>query len=144
MGKKLITTNKAETQSLARELAREIIRKKQKQALVIGLKGDLGGGKTTFVQGFAKGLGIKQKILSPTFVILKRFNIKRRTFYHIDCYRIKSFKELISLGFREIVSDPKNIIIIEWAEKIKNILPKNTQWIEFSFIDENARAIDFL
>jgi len=110
----------------------------------------LGGGKTTFLQGFAKKLGIKEKILSPTFVIMRKFKIRENScpnsckfvgFYHIDCYRIEKPKEILDLGFREIIQDPQNIMAIEWAEKIKKILPKNTLWINFKFISQAKREI---
>ena len=115
-------------------------------AVVFGLRGNLGGGKTTFLQGFAKGLGIKEKILSPTFVIQKRFKIKDSTFknfYHIDCYRLKNTKEILELHFKEIIFDPKNIVAIEWPEKIKKVLPKDTIFIKFKFVGENKREINF-
>ncbi|GAH10373.1 unnamed protein product [marine sediment metagenome] len=71
------------------------------------------------MQGFSKGLGIKEKILSPTFVIMKKFQVPGKKivhwFYHIDCYRIRKPKELSDLGFKEIISNPKNIVAIEWA-----------------------------
>ena len=82
---KIITKSEQETQKIAIELAREVLVKKpEKEAVVLVLKGNLGAGKTTFVQGFAKGLGIRAKILSPTFTIMKRFKRKGRNFYHID------------------------------------------------------------
>jgi len=113
-------------------------------ALTIALLGNLGSGKTTFVQGFAKGLKIKKKILSPTFVILKKFKIqnsKFKNFYHIDFYRIKKSKEILNLDFRKIISDSKNILAIEWPEKIKKILPKNAIWVKFKMVDEKKRKI---
>jgi len=137
MRKKYITKSHTETQKLGEKLAQEILKKKNKKAIIIGLRGDLGGGKTTFLQGFARGLGIKENILSPTYVILKRYG----NFYHIDCYRLKNAKDILELGFEEIISNPKNIIAIEWAEIIKNILPKNTLWIDFEFQNNNKRAI---
>jgi tRNA threonylcarbamoyladenosine biosynthesis protein TsaE len=142
-----LTLNSAETKHLGEFLARKIAGKKRRKALIFGLKGDLGGGKTTFLQGFAKGLGIKQKVLSPTFLIMKRFELKNprikqfSNFYHFDCYRIIKSKEILSLGFKTIISDPKNIIAIEWADRIKKILPKNTIWINFEFVDKNKRKI---
>jgi len=136
------TKNIKETQDIAQQLAKKILKKKS--TVVIGLQGELGGGKTTFVQGFAKGLGIKEKILSPTFVIFKRFPIKERNLYHFDCYRVKNEEDILELGFEEIISNPKNIVVIEWASKIKKIMPKDTIWINFKFIDETTRAIDFL
>ena len=143
----IITNNSNQTKKLGGFLAKKLKRGTRKRALVLGLKGDLGGGKTTFLQGFAKGLGIKQKILSPTFLIMKRFELKNTTikqfsnFYHFDCYRINKSKEILDLGFKTIISNPKNIVAIEWAEKIKKFLPKNTTWINFEFVDKNKREI---
>jgi tRNA threonylcarbamoyladenosine biosynthesis protein TsaE len=115
------------------------------------LQGELGGGKTTFLQGFAKGLGIRAKVLSPTFIILKKFkistsNLEPRTsnfkyFYHVDCYRIKNKREILDLGFKEIVSDPKNIVAVEWSNYILSILPPKTTFITFKVVDESKRSI---
>ena len=144
---KIYTTKSyKQTQKLGEKFAKDILKLKPKNsAVVIGLRGNLGGGKTTFLQGFAKGLGVKGKILSPTFVILKRFLIKKisKNFYHIDCYRLKNEKDILELEFKEIISDPKNIVAIEWPEKIKKALPKNLIEIDFKFIDENTREIIF-
>ncbi len=144
MLKKYITIGAEDTQKLGESFAEEILNSKEnKKAVVIGLHGNLGGGKTTFLQGFAKGLGIKEKILSPTFVILKRFEIKNGNFYHIDCYRLKNHKDILELDFKEIISDPKNIVAVEWPEKIKKALPKNFTKIQFNSIDEKKREIIF-
>lgn len=137
-----LTKNFKETQKLGKKLAKKI--KSGKGAAVLGLQGDLGGGKTTFLQGLAKGLGIKEKILSPTFVIMKRFkiNIKHfKNFYHIDCYRLNSPKDIEELGIKDIILNPKNIVAIEWSERIKKILPKSAIIIKFVFIDKNKREI---
>jgi len=147
MKREYISSSSAKTKKLGEKLAKQILKKKlKKKAFIIGLEGELGGGKTTFLQGFAKGLGIKEKITSPTFVIMKKFKIQHlksniQYLIHIDCYRIKKPKELLDLGFREIISNPKNIVVIEWADRIKKIMPKNSIWIEFKFIDENTREI---
>ncbi len=152
MFKKLKTKNPKATQNLGKKLAQSFLASAHSNngALVIALEGDLGGGKTTFVQGFAKGLGIEEKILSPTFVILKKFSIpksasvaghKFKTFYHIDCYRLGNPKDILDLGFNEIISNPENIVIIEWANKIKKILPKETTILKFEFVDEKTRKI---
>ncbi|MEA3295985.1 MAG: tRNA (adenosine(37)-N6)-threonylcarbamoyltransferase complex ATPase subunit type 1 TsaE [Patescibacteria group bacterium] len=138
--------NISQTKKIAKNLAKKIIsnstKKQNKQAVVLALYGNLGSGKTTFLQGFAKALKIKEKITSPTFVILKRFPIfKFKNFYHIDCYRIENIEEIIELNFNNIISDPKNIVAIEWPEKIKKILPKNRINIKFSFINKNKRKI---
>jgi len=116
----------------------------ENKALIIGLKGALGGGKTTFLQGFAKGLKIKERVLSPTFVIMRKFKIqnsKFKYFYHIDCYRILKPKEILELGLKKIISDPQNIIAIEWADRVKKILPRDTLMLEFDFINKNTRKI---
>ncbi len=134
-----------ETKKIAADLAGRILKSKPKaKAFLIGLVGDLGGGKTTFMQGFARGLGLKKKILSPTFVIMKRFNIKHPLFvnlYHLDCYRIKKAKEILDLGIKEIMEKPQSIVLIEWADKIKKALPSEILWIDFEFIDEKTRRI---
>lgn len=135
---KIESKSAKETKRIGKALAKKILNLNLGgKAILVCLKGDLGGGKTTFAQGFARGLGIKEKILSPTFVILKRF----ANFYHLDCYRIKKPEDILELGFKEIVSDPKNIILIEWPEKIKKILPKNPIIIKFEFLGRNKRII---
>lgn len=149
--KEITTKNPGQTQKLGEELAKEIRQLTDKKgvnktAVVLGLQGDLGSGKTTFLQGFAKGLEIKEKILSPTFVIFKRFEIKKQkkqfsNFYHFDCYRIQKPKEILDMGFKEIILNPKNIVAIEWPEKIKKFLPKSVMMIKFKFIDKKIREL---
>lgn len=142
----ILTKNATQTKKLGEILAKEVLKTKFKRAVLLALFGDLGGGKTTFLKGFAKGLGIREKILSPTFVLVKRFEIKDsnfKNFYHIDCYRIKKPTEILKLGFKEIVSDPKNIVAVEWAERVKKIFPKNYLKIEFNFLNKNSRKIRF-
>ena len=129
------TKSAQETKKIAKLLAQEISR-----PVVLALTGDLGSGKTTFIQGFLKGLGVKKRITSPTFVIMRTYNLV----YHIDCYRLSKPKELLKLGFKEILQNPKAIILIEWAEKIRKILPKNTIWLEFKHGKKpNERVIHF-
>ena len=129
------TKSAQETKKIAKLLAQEISR-----PVVLALTGDLGSGKTTFIQGFLKGLGVKKRITSPTFVIMRTYNLV----YHIDCYRLSKAKELLKLGFKEILQSPKVIILIEWAEKIQKILPKNTIWLEFKHGKKpNERVIRF-
>lgn len=145
MPKKHTTVSHKQTQMLGEKVAEELLETLPgKSAVVLGLKGNLGGGKTTFLQGFAKGLGIKEKVLSPTFVILKRFQVpgfRFTDFYHIDCYRIKNEKDILELGFEDIIKDARNVVAIEWPERIKKVLPKNTITIDFKFISKNKREI---
>jgi tRNA threonylcarbamoyladenosine biosynthesis protein TsaE len=150
------TYSSKETHKLARELARKTAKgvarnsaknKKRKCALVFALSGELGSGKTTFVQGFLRGLGIKKRSASPTFIIMRKFGIKNKELriknvYHADAYRIKNPRELIALGIKDIFSDPKNIVLVEWADKIKKILPRGAARIKFSHgKKENGRII---
>ena len=129
------TSSSTQTKKLAEEFAGQV--KNHEKALVIGLQGDLGSGKTTFVQGFAKGLGMKEKVLSPTFVIMKKYG----TLYHIDCYRLENSKELLELGWDKIMSDPQSIVLLEWPERVKDILPPEVIMVRFKTIDQNKREI---
>ena len=134
------TTNFKQTKDLGKLLARTIFRERKtnnKKALVLALSGELGGGKTTFVQGFMTGAGIKKKITSPTFVLLKNYKL----IYHIDCYRLKKAKELLDLGLREILINPKNIVLIEWPGIIKKYLPKSAIWIKFKYGRKESERI---
>lgn len=93
-------------------------------ATAICLYGELGSGKTTFVQGFAKGLGITKRLLSPTFIIVRRYNIpKDQSFlYHVDLYRVTG-ADLEGIGITEILADSKSYVVVEWAEKLGKYLP---------------------
>ena len=147
----LKTFSAKQTKNLARLLSAEISKKrlKTKGALVIALTGELGSGKTAFVQGFLKAAGVKSRITSPTFVIVKSYKVKSykvksyKVIYHIDCYRVKKPEELLDLGAKDILSDRRNIVLIEWAEKIRRVLPKDAVWIKFEHSrKENERKIE--
>ena len=102
---------------------------------IFALVGDLGAGKTTFSQFFLRALGVTESVTSPTFVIMKSYKLKTKNYklaYHIDCYRLKNPEELLSLGFQEILADKKNIILIEWADRIRSAMPNDTMWIDFN------------
>lgn len=129
-------------------MAREILKMPLgNNAVVLALEGELGSGKTTFTQGLAEGLGVKERVLSPTFLIVKEFELSHKDktrLYHIDCYRLQFPQELLDLGFRSIVDDPKHIVVIEWADRVKEILPKDTKWIHFSLAGEDIRDVDVI
>ncbi len=117
-----------------------------KQATVVGLYGNLGSGKTTFVQCVAELLGVKEHLTSPTFVILKSYKLKTKNYkllHHIDAYRLKSGEELRKLGFEELLRDPKNLILIEWADIVADILPADHIELNFEFVDDSTRKISF-
>lgn len=131
-----VTKNQKETIALGKTIAKNILlEKKGVCARVICFTGDLGAGKTTFIKGFAKELGITKAITSPTFVIAKIYKTKKtigKTLVHIDAYRLKNEKDLTTLNFKNMVSDPETILVIEWAELIKKAIPKNAIWLTFS------------
>jgi tRNA threonylcarbamoyladenosine biosynthesis protein TsaE len=140
----VVTKSAQETQALGEKIANKLIIGHQPS--IIALTGELGSGKTTFLQGLAKGLGIKERILSPTFIMMRDYQVrsakcKAQRFYHVDLYRLESEKDIEGLGLKEIWSDPKNIIAIEWVEKIKNVLPKKRMDIFFEYLEENERRI---
>src|SRR3989344_5161469 len=125
---KIVSTSPSETVGLGKFLATNF-----KGGEILGLIGNLGGGKTTFVRGLTQGLKIKKKITSPTFIICNRYPIpnSKKIFYHIDLYRLHSPSELLELGFQEIIRDPRNIVAVEWPEKAKKLLPPRTVYIQF-------------
>ena len=135
-----ITTNTKETQRVGELLASEL-----QGGEILSLIGDLGGGKTTFTQGVARGLSINDRIISPTFVIFKKFaiNLKKiKWLYHFDLYRLSDLQELVDLGFEDIISAPENITVIEWAQKANEIIPpsKNIK-INFKYLGKDKRQI---
>lgn len=138
--------NADQTKQLARRLSQQFIEHgPTSQALVLALTGGLGSGKTTFVKSFARELGVREKVLSPTFVILKKFEIPEtefETLYHIDCYRIEEPQQLSELNFREIVEDQSNLVVIEWADRVESILPEQLLEINFKIQDKNRRKIN--
>lgn len=149
INKTFVTNNFKETQKLGENFARSLLAGSQGETLnVIALYGDLGSGKTTFVQGLAKGLGIKNRIISPTFIIVRNYRIKNHesrimNFYHIDLYRTESEKDIEGLGLEEIINNKNNITVIEWAEKLKSNLPQKRIDVHFSYENENKRRINF-
>lgn len=141
---KIISKNLKEAEKIAWDFTEKEFAKNKDKALIVGLYGDLGSGKTAFTQAVAKCLGVKETVTSPTFVIEKIYKLKGENFdhlIHIDAYRLKSGDELLRLGWEEIAKNPKNIIFIEWPEKVAEILPKNIKKIYFTFIDKNTREI---
>lgn len=142
---KFISNKPEETQKRAEDLAKELTKKEpQKTGAVVGLEGELGAGKTVFVKGFARALGVKNKISSPTFVLMKNYKLKTENYkllYHIDAYRLKDHKDLLGLGIKEIINDPKNIIMIEWSDRVSKILPRNYTKVHIDHINERIRKV---
>lgn len=119
----------------------------KENAHVIALTGDLGAGKTAFTKEFAKLLGITHEITSPTFVIMKAYEIPGHLFFkklvHIDAYRIESDDEMRVLGFNEILSDPTNLVCIEWPEKIEKLIPKDAYSVSLTLNLDETRTITY-
>ncbi len=116
---KIITKTEKETYNYAKNFARTL-----EGGEIIGLKGELGAGKTIFTKGLAAGLGIKRNVNSPTFVIMKVYNVDKpqrqiKQLIHIDAYRIGSIDDLVSIGAQEYFEDKQTIVVIEWINKIK-------------------------
>lgn len=144
------TKSAAETQKFGEEFAQKI-----KDGGVVCLFGDLGAGKTTLVQGIARGLGIRQRITSPTFIVVRRYELKNQNskikntsqkskvkyLWHIDLYRLNNIKEIKVLGIEELWQDTNNILLIEWPEKIKSALPQNRWVVKLKQAGENRREI---
>lgn len=142
-----LSKSEKETQKIAGDLAHKIIG--SKAPVVIALEGELGAGKTTFVQGFAKILGVKVKVKSPTFVLMKKypfFTISRKLktknyLYHLDCYRARDHRDLLTLDLRSLFKSSNNIVLIEWPERVVKILPKKLIRVHIDHIDTNKRKI---
>jgi len=151
-----ISKSVTETKNLAKKLAKNF-----KGGEILGLIGDLGSGKTHFTKGLAEFYKIKKTITSPTFVLLKPYSIPRdpssrrsraagfktglKNLIHIDCYRLDKPNQLLEIGLEEYINNPESVVVIEWAEKIKNILPKNTIYINFKLgKKENKRIIQII
>ncbi len=134
----MIAKSIIETEKFAENLVKNL-----KFPSILGLSGELGSGKTSFTKFLAKYLGVKESIISPTFTIINSYKIQNTKYklIHIDCYRLLNPEKLLDLGFNDILQDKNSIVVIEWAERVKNFLPKNTIWIKFKHNGNNQRKI---
>ncbi len=141
---KYITNSEEENLKIAEDFLSKLS-PKESSATVVGLYGDLGAGKTTFTKAIAEVFKIDETITSPTFVIEKIYELVDQKFshlIHIDAYRLEIEDELVSLGWKEIISNPKNIIFVEWPEKVSGIMPEHIKISFKSLENENSREID--
>lgn len=138
---KIISHSERATQKIAFDFT-----KKLKGGETIGLIGDLGAGKTAFVKGLAKGLGIKKVITSPTFVVMKVYPVKHSTIkhlVHVDAYRVKKAESLTAIGLEDYIKSNNSVVVIEWADLVKGVLPKRRQILYFKHKANIEREIIF-
>lgn len=141
-----VTSSAKETKELAKSLVQQWMQPAfHGGALVIGFEGELGSGKTTFIQGVIEGLGVQDRVTSPTFVLMKRYQTPDgRNLYHIDCYRLNAPQEFLALGWNEIITNPQSLIFVEWADRVQSLLPQNSMHLQFAHISENKRQITIM
>lgn len=140
MKKTFLTHSTEETKELGKKLAKEIA-----PGMLTCLTGDLGAGKTTFVQGFLEAMGAARPYVSPTFVIMKQYNLfvpknSIERIYHADAYRVEA-KDFEMLGFAEWIADKRGVVILEWPERVQELIPNTAQKISFVWKSENEREI---
>ena len=130
-----------DTQEAGRRLSTHL-----KGGETLALVGEMGAGKTHFIQGLAEGLKIDSRITSPTFIIMREYETDKLNFYHVDLYRLEENieRELTNLGITDLWGKPKNIFAIEWADRAVGHLPDNTIWVKFTEIDNDTRKIEIV
>jgi len=134
----ILTRSAIETKNLAKNLAKEL-----PVGTIVALIGDLGSGKTTFAQGFAEGLDIFESIVSPTFKLVSEYDGEKCKLIHVDTYRLDGIEDFLNICGEDIIRTPGAIILIEWADKIIDILPPETVQINFQRVlnTENDREL---
>lgn len=145
-----IKFKKSEIKDISKKILDKILQQDNTKAIVVAFSGDLGSGKTTMTQEIAKHLKIKEKIISPTFVIMKSYNINSVSEYypyfkkliHIDAYRLEAHEELLKIGWSELEDDKNNLIIIEWPERVSKSLSVKPLNVVFKHVDEENRFIE--
>lgn len=138
----MVSRNIKNTQKIAKDFLGQIYKKKSNKAIVVGLYGDLGTGKTAFTQAVARLLRVKRKVNSPTFVIIKKYPVKSKQhkfLFHIDAYRLKNAKEIINLGWKKIITNPEHLVFIEWPERVIKAMPKKHHKVKISHTKEGHR-----
>lgn len=110
---------------------------------VLCLWGELGSGKTTFVQGLAKGLGITSRLLSPTFIIVRHHQIPKHSgiLYHLDLYRVASADDALAIGFADMIHEPESLVVVEWPERLGTLLPLKRIDIRFETHEDGSHHI---
>lgn len=138
-------TTLEELQTEAGNFVRTLVPKEDRATLVT-LTGELGAGKTSFTQGLARELGVEEVVTSPTFVLMKMYDTKDSVFeklIHIDAYRLEGEKSLNPLGLDSYLENLKNLILVEWPEKVEGQLPKSDVEITLEVLPDNTRHITY-
>ncbi len=134
---KIISRSEEDTASLARELAAKLPR-----GTVIALYGDLGAGKTVFSRAFAKAIGVTETVSSPTYTIIQEYLLEDGGyFYHLDLYRIKNSRDALAFAVDEYLNDSNSYALLEWPERIEDILPPDTLIINIKHLNDTEREI---
>ena len=128
-----------DTKNLGIELAKKIQQRKNREAFIVFLVGDLGTGKTTLVKEIIHALGSNDQVKSPTFTIIEPYELALETIYHMDLYRINDSSELESIGLEEYLNEPNAIIFIEWPENSFGYLKKFNMKISLQHLSKNER-----
>ncbi|KKQ88133.1 MAG: ATP-binding protein [Parcubacteria group bacterium GW2011_GWF2_38_8] len=144
----MISKNIKETEKIAKIFIDKLLKSKKthKGALIVGLSGDLGSGKTAFTKFITKHLGIKDRVFSPTYVIMKKYPIKLENykfFFHIDAYRLEHEKELLHLGWEEIINNNEHLVFIEWPENISKAMPSHSRFVYIKHKNNKQRDFRF-
>ncbi|MBT3865091.1 tRNA (adenosine(37)-N6)-threonylcarbamoyltransferase complex ATPase subunit type 1 TsaE [Candidatus Peregrinibacteria bacterium] len=135
-----ITSTQSEEETIS--LAKDFLKTLPKEKNCICLFGDLGSGKTVFVKGIAKALGIEgYSIKSPTYTLIREYTHKKGKLIHIDLYRLEAADDLITEQIDEFLSDKDTLVVIEWADRMTDDLPEERAEICFEYIDEKSRKI---
>lgn len=134
----MVTKSAQETRLFGQEFASRL-----RGGEILALTGQLGSGKTTFVQGLAAGLGVEKRVISPTFILLREYKGEKLSLWHLDLYRLEQnvAKEVQELGMGDIWDKKQNVVAVEWADKIKGMIPKEALWIKFKNLGGDKRKI---
>jgi len=131
-----ISTCEQDTLNFANEFSKSL-----NKGEIILLNGDLGSGKSVFARGVIRAFGVEKQIPSPTFTIVNEYDGKDCKLYHFDLYRLEEVEEALAIGVDEIFADENSIKLVEWPEKVWQILPKKVITITIEKIDDNKRKI---
>jgi tRNA threonylcarbamoyladenosine biosynthesis protein TsaE len=133
----LISHSPAETEALGEKFGRAA-----RQGWVIALSGELGAGKTQFVKGLARGLGVSARVHSPTFTLVAEYSGGRLKLFHLDLYRLETRPQILSAGIEEFLR-PDGVTVIEWAERMAEVWPWGADWkqVRIETLDDTDRKI---